>query len=262
MSPVHFISGLPRSGSTLLAAILRQNPRFHSVGMTSPVATLYAALEGAMARRNESAVFVSDEQREAMLRGVFPAYYGEAWGKQVVIDTSRAWCAKLPALTKLFPEARVVACVRDIAWIMDSFERLHRANPFQPSAIYGFETGGTVYSRTLDHLGHGGGVVGWALNALREACAGEQHDRLLLVEYEDLCKAPLATMKAVYAHLDEPWFQHDFGAVSYSGGEFDRSLGAPGLHDVRGRVEWRERKTVLPPDLFRRFANDQFWRAQ
>ena len=26
---LHFIAGLPRSGSTLLAGILRQNPRFH-----------------------------------------------------------------------------------------------------------------------------------------------------------------------------------------------------------------------------------------
>ncbi|MEG4005469.1 sulfotransferase [Microcoleus sp. Pol11C1] len=32
----YFISGLPRSGSTLLAALLRQNPRFYSA-MTSPV---------------------------------------------------------------------------------------------------------------------------------------------------------------------------------------------------------------------------------
>jgi len=32
----HFISGLPRSGSTLLAALLRQNPRFHAA-MTIPV---------------------------------------------------------------------------------------------------------------------------------------------------------------------------------------------------------------------------------
>ena len=31
----HFISGLPRSGSTLLSAILLQNPRFHA-GMSSP----------------------------------------------------------------------------------------------------------------------------------------------------------------------------------------------------------------------------------
>ncbi|WP_442939260.1 sulfotransferase [Nostoc sp.] len=27
---IHFISGLPRSGSTLLGALLRQNPRFHA----------------------------------------------------------------------------------------------------------------------------------------------------------------------------------------------------------------------------------------
>jgi len=35
---VHFISGLPRSGSTLLCALLRQNPRFSSA-VTSPVAS-------------------------------------------------------------------------------------------------------------------------------------------------------------------------------------------------------------------------------
>jgi sulfotransferase len=40
---IHFISGLPRSGSTLLAAILRQN-RFHA-GMSSPVASLFMALQ-------------------------------------------------------------------------------------------------------------------------------------------------------------------------------------------------------------------------
>ena len=34
----HFISGMPRSGSTLLAAILNQNPRFRA-GMTSPLPT-------------------------------------------------------------------------------------------------------------------------------------------------------------------------------------------------------------------------------
>ena len=39
---LHFISGLPRSGSTLLAAILRQNPRFHAA-MSSPVGSLFMA---------------------------------------------------------------------------------------------------------------------------------------------------------------------------------------------------------------------------
>lgn len=30
MESIHFVSGLPRSGSTLLAALLHQNPRFQA----------------------------------------------------------------------------------------------------------------------------------------------------------------------------------------------------------------------------------------
>jgi hypothetical protein len=56
---IHFISGLPRSGSTLLAASLRQNPRFHA-GISSPVASLFMALQAAMSRRNEAAVFIDE----------------------------------------------------------------------------------------------------------------------------------------------------------------------------------------------------------
>jgi sulfotransferase len=43
----HFISGLPRAGSTLLSAILKQRPRF-SATMTSPVAALACAIRPKM----------------------------------------------------------------------------------------------------------------------------------------------------------------------------------------------------------------------
>ena len=43
MSTIHFISGLPRSGSTLLAGLLRQNPRF-AAAMTGPVGGLSTTL--------------------------------------------------------------------------------------------------------------------------------------------------------------------------------------------------------------------------
>ncbi len=67
---IHFISGLPRSGSTLLAAILRQNPRFHA-GMTGPVGSLVDNMLRGMSMSNETAVFISDKQREALLRSIF-----------------------------------------------------------------------------------------------------------------------------------------------------------------------------------------------
>lgn len=84
---IHFISGLPRSGSTLLAAILRQNPRFHA-GMTSPVGSMYMALEGAMSRRNETAVFIEEQQRRDVLQGLFSNFYSRIHTEKLVFDTN------------------------------------------------------------------------------------------------------------------------------------------------------------------------------
>jgi sulfotransferase len=258
-SGIHFIAGLPRSGSTLLAGILRQNPRFRA-GMTSPVGAMYMALETAMSRRNETAMFIDDTQRRAVLKGLFGSYYENTAGESVIFDTNRAWCTKLPALGQLFPAARVICCVRDVGWIMDSVERLVRRNAFELSGMFGFEPGGTVYSR-VGRLASSDGTVGYALDALREAFFGEDAHHLILIEYQALTRDPARTLKTLYEMLGEPHFTHDFENVEYEADNFDVALGARGLHTVRRRVEWTERRTVLPPDLFNRFSGDMFWRA-
>lgn len=257
-SRIHFISGLPRSGSTLLAAILRQNPRFHAA-MTSPVGSMYMALEAAMSRRNETAIFIGNTQRRDILQGLFANYYRSIETEKLVFDTNRIWCAKLPALTQLFPNARTICCVRNVAWIMDSIERLVRRNAFELSALFGFEPGYTVYTR-VNRLASSEGMVGFALDALKEGFFGEQAQNLVLVEYEALARAPLSTLQHLYTVLEEPFFAHDLDNVDYAADEFDLALGAPGLHTIRRKVEWLVRQTVLPPELFRRFENDAFWR--
>ena len=152
---IHFISGLPRSGSTLLSALLRQNPRFHA-GMTGPVGSLVEAMLRNMSMGNETSIFITDAQREALLRAVFTTFYSHAPAGNVVFDTNRMWCTKLPLIAELFPQARVICCVRDMPWVFDSIERLIRTNKFQPSGIFNFEPGGTVYSR-VDGLAAPGG---------------------------------------------------------------------------------------------------------
>jgi sulfotransferase len=257
---IHFISGLPRAGSTLLAALLRQNPRFFSAGMTSPVGSFFTAMLGAMSQRNEGAVFINDEQRVRLLRGCFAAYYGDVEPGRTVFDTNRLWTTKLPALTELFPEARVICCVRNPAWVIDSIERLIRRNAFEPSGIFNFEPGGTVYSR-VDGLSGGSGMVGFAWHALREAVYGAQAGRLLLVRYETLTANPLGTLAAIYEAIGEPAFPHDPDHIEpcYDMIEFDARLGTPGLHEIRSRVRAEKRASVLPPDLFARFERDAFW---
>jgi sulfotransferase len=256
---IHFISGLPRSGSTLLAALLRQNPRFHA-GMTSPVGSLFSALLRQMSQENEAAVFIDDDQRARLLRACFEAYYADIHAEKLVFDTNRMWTTKLPALVELFPDLRVICCVRNPAWIIDSVERLTRRNKFEPSKIFNFEPGGTVYSRA-EGLSSGTGMLGFALNALREGVYGEQSDRLLLVRYETLTANPLGTLAAIYGFIDEPLFSHDPRHIEpdYAAMEFDTRLGAPGLHEIGSVVRALSRQTILPPDLFARFEADAFW---
>jgi sulfotransferase len=255
---IHFISGLPRSGSTLLSAILSQNPRFHA-GMSSPVAGMFTTLLGELSGRNEFSVFINDAQRRRVLRGLFANYYDDEVDAEVVFDTSRAWCTRLPALKTLFPEARVIACVRDTAWIVDSIERLVRDNAFQPSSIFNYQPGGTVYSRT-EGLVNGDGMVGYAYNALKEAFFGEDTGNLMLLQYDTLVNDPARALAAVYDFIGEPAVAHDFERVSFDDKGFDERAGTPGLHRVRPRVGAIERQSILPPDLFRRFENDPFWR--
>jgi sulfotransferase len=254
---LHFIAGLPRSGSTLLAAILRQNPAFHAA-MSSPVSTLFMAMQSAASRRHEESVFIDEQQKIELFRGIFNAYYHAIHPKKLVFDTNRAWCSKLPALVKIFPDAKFVCCVRNVSWILDSFERIIQSNPLDLSGMFGYDPSTTVYTRT-SRLAGSDGVVGYSLDALREAFFGPHADRLLLIDYEALVRNPEFTLRALYEFVDQPWFKHDFNSLDYQAQEFDLALGTPNLHTVRSRVEWIERNSVLPPHVFERFSNDAFW---
>jgi sulfotransferase len=254
---LHFISGLPRAGSTLLSALLKQNPRFHA-HMSGPLGTIFDALLGAMSGRSEFSLFISDAQRARILRGIFTDFYADT-AAEVVFDTSRAWCSRLPALKTLFPDAKMIVCVREIGWIIDSIERLIQKNAFQPSSIFNFQTGGTVFTRA-NGVAAPDGLVGHAYDAVKEAFYGEDAHRLLLVQYETLVSRPAEALAAIYAFIGEPGFSHEFKNIQFDAAEFDARAGTPGLHTVHPDIRAPARQTILPPDLFRRFENLSFWR--
>lgn len=254
---IHFISGLPRAGSTLLSAILKQNPRFHA-GMTGPVGSLVDGMLRTMSMNNETAIFISDAQRRAIIENIFSTFYQDMPNGDVVFDTNRVWCAKLPLLSELFPKAKVICCVRRVPWVLDSVERLIRKNTLQPSGIFNFEPGGTVYSR-VDGLAGANGMVGFAWNALREAFCGEQTACLLALTYETLTTDPAKALAAVYDFIGEKPFKHDFNNIEFDAEEFDRRIGTPGLHRVGRSIHANERRSVLPMELIRKYEGDSFW---
>jgi len=128
-STVHLISGLPRSGSTVLSALLKQNPRF-SAAVTSPVASLVGPLLQNMSGASEFAVFFNDERRRTVLKGVFDSYYAEVPADHVVFDTNSGLDRQTAAAARYLSDLpRHLLCSRDR---MD--HRQHRANAADQSA--------------------------------------------------------------------------------------------------------------------------------
>lgn len=254
----HFVTGLPRSGSTMLGGILLQNPRFHA-GMSSPLGGFVNAVMRA-ASNNEFASQITDTTIERLLGAVATAYAEDiAPEADVLFDTNRQWSAQMPLLRHFAPDAKVIACVRNPAWVMDSIETLTRRNPLRRSNLFGNDAErATVFSRT-DTMMRPDRLIGSAWNALKEAYYSDEADRLLLVEYDILCQRPRDTLKLIYDFIGEEWFEHDFDNVEYSADTFDAKLNTPGLHTVRRKVTFSPRRSVLPPDVFERLSNLAFW---
>jgi len=252
---LHLISGLPRSGSTLLSGILRQNPRFRAA-IQSPLADVFGAALRAMSAA-ESAMFITPDQRRLILSSVIESFYRHINQDLVVFDSNRSWCSILPAVAELLPSTRVICCIRSPAWILDSIERLVQANPLSVSRMFNHEIG-NVYTR-VESLATKQ-LLAPALNALRQAWHSDHANLLVAVRYDSLVKDPALVIDALYRQLGERHFEHDYSSVDYSEPDFDSRLGLPGLHTVAGPVAPRPRQTILPSDLFALY-DQQFWNA-
>jgi sulfotransferase len=255
------IAGLPRSGSTLLSAILNQNPKFYA-GISDPLNDLISTAITSFSTPGLSTQ-CTEEQRVNVLRGIIESFYADR-SDEVIFNTSRFWTSHMPLMHVLYPEAKVICCVRDIGWILDSFEQLYNKNPtINSKNMYGSGSidvnNNNVYHRADAFMGKTGGTVR-AYDSMKTAYYTEYNYKLLFVEYNDLASNPENTMRRVYDFIGEPYYNHDFSDVEVSYDEYDEAVQVKGLHKVRKKVEFVQRPTIIPPDIWERYSGLEFWR--
>lgn len=254
---MYFISGLPRSGSTLLSAILNQNPEF-TAGISDPLAGCCDAIIKAIDASAGAGSLISEDKRVAMLRALFSSYYESTkW-----FNTSRSWTSRTSLLKQLFPEFKIIVCVREIPWILDSFEQLDRKNPFTVKPLYHHTQLNSVYDRSAMLMGELNvtGYVIEPLKSLQQSLFCEEIDQILFVEYEALAKDPEKTMRKIYEFLEEDYFEHNFSDVEVSYDEFDEQAKIQGLHTTRKEVKYISRNSILPSDLWAKYEGYSFWK--
>lgn len=245
---LHFLSGIPRSGSTVLAAILNQNPMTH----VSTTSGLVHALDG-LANTWHSAGLLNqnDPERKKLaqtMRGAIDAFY-EDTDKPVIIDKGRGWPVPvvLSAMGQVLGRPpKIIATVRSVPDCMASFVRVAK-----PENIDEFMASGQL----ADHLK----AAYISLQAGYEAFP----ECFLFVEYDDLLADPQAQLDRIHEFLELPPYEYDLSNIDGSSvKEDDENLhGYAGMHDIKPKLERLHNDS--PKDLLKHhysaFCQGEFW---
>lgn len=218
------LSGLPRSGSTLLSAILSQNPEIHSEGNSAVCQLMWdmqvscetTAREQLQANRRTT-------DQDALVASIPAIYYRNVKAMHIV-DKCRSWT--LPdnmAMLRRYitDDPKVIVLTRPLDEIVASFVRLREANGWnEPEA------------GLLDPMSEPIMRSQFGVDHARATNSGE----FLFIEYADLISDTVAALNSIYEFCGFEPFTHDLDNIVNKHPEDDTVYGLKGMHDVRPTI--------------------------
>lgn len=270
MKQFYFLSGLPRSGSTLLSSILNQNPQFYA-SPNSPMCGMMVNLERSILASEQYNAWPKPHVIPKVVCGLLENYYSDI-DKPYIMDKSRVWSTKenFGTLLRNLPyDPKVILTVRSINEILASFMYMIHQNPqsisFIDQEIEALQQ--FFYYRhpdeiRCDHLMRPKGMIDECLYGIAYAMLEENRKYFHLVEYDNLINSPQETLDGIYQFLNIDNYSHDFNNIINIVPEDDKIYGLPGLHDIRPELRNRRINIAehLSPYIINKYNGLEFWR--
>ena len=246
---IYFLSGLPRSGSTLLGSILNENPEVY-VSPTSPLLDLLCLQNEALNRVREQYTFNDAIQSESIYKALPKAFYQHI-NKPHIIDKHRAWARNImPAQLHVNNDPKVICTHRPVAEVVVSFLKLINKDPnnFVDNDLKRKRMTINTENRAKELWEN------YISDPWQSLQIGLQNYKKTLhfVSYNDIIVDPVTTINSVYDFLEIERFQHQFDNISNSCSESkDAAWRLKGLHTIRPRLAKTsdDPVTVLGKDL-------------
>jgi sulfotransferase len=237
-----FMAGLPRSGSTLLSAILNQNPDVH-VGPQTDFARMMLALYHETQRSETAQSGYNPDGFFNVMKQVPSSFYFNI-NKKYIIDKNRTWGTidNIKLLELLSTDIKIICPIRPILEILASFVRLAENNPDNfidkrlgdiPAGYYRPKNDARcdllmAHSEGLEH----------DIYSLASALQPEHAHKFHFVVYQDLITNPAETMEGVYEFLGIPKHNHNFQNLRWvKMPNEDAVFGIPNMHAVGSKLK-------------------------
>lgn len=259
---LHFIVGLPRSGTTMMANILKQNPDIHGEAISS-LAGLVGAVHANWLSYDSNREYDNPEAKVGVIRGMLDGYYAHI-DRPIIIDKDRGWVSQIALLESILDRpVKMICMVRNPAEILASFEKLRRSNPqYHSLPDQSLGQGSTIAARAMFYSGPGG-ALGIAHAHVKDAVTMGFKDRLLFVDYNKFCNHPKNQTKRIYEFLELPAFDHNFKRIEQHEQYNDDAVGLKNLHKIKPTLEKSSINCVeyLGLDLYQQYDSQIFWDA-
>lgn len=227
-----FLSGLPRSGSSLLSALLSQNPNIYAEGNSALCQLMWDTSVSLQTDCREQLMANRRYTTQFEVVSALPYLYYSNAKQPIVVDKCRSWTmpANLQMITSFItPDPRIIVLTRDIDEIVESFRSLYERNGLLLQADVLMAEGSEPLMRSLDGVNYARSLDnGW----------------FLFVDYADLVEDAAGQMERIYEFICEPQFSHDFDNIVPLHTEDDSVYGLAGMHDVRPSVGLRRKEVV------------------
>ncbi len=256
-----FIIGMPRSGSTVLCAILNQHPDVY-VTPTSPLLDQLIYNQNAwndLLKMNHDKKEEYTIQRDNTTRGIINAMWQHR-SEKIIIDKCRGWGKNMPIADYLFNEKiKSVVCVRDITEIMASWLSLIRANPVNYLDPVIQNNGLEVNDETrMDEMWNG--MVKDCCDTVIEA--KKNCENLLFVDYADLTSKREKEVERITKFLDLKNHKYNLNNIINDTSDNDMiAWGFDGLHTIRKSLskESNDPREILGQKLYDKYHEYDKW---
>lgn len=263
MKQYYFLVGLPRSGNTLLASILNQNPSI-SVTANSIVPDMLWKLESEKQQNLIYKNFPDEASFNNVMLGLFDLYYKD-WKSNTIIDRSN-WgsTANLELLSKYCPnKPKFIILVRDVLEILASFIKWSTENP---KNFINHETGYASIEAKCDFLMRKDLQIVQEYNSIYNILNSPYKDDSLVIEYNDLVVDAKKQIDRIYEFLKLESFSHaytDLDQLSLNGVCYNDSVVGLNLHKVKAhgieKTNYRV-EDYLPKSVIHKYSQLNFWR--
>jgi len=266
-----FMGGLSRSGSTLLSAILQQNPNIY-VSENSPICDLTYKLNLLFDQNPQYNASPNEQGRINVLKSLIENYYYDV-KNPIIIDKFRSWGTpyNVSMIESLYTEnVKIICPVRNVLEILTSFITLLENNKNNISFVDKIikdqglcDSEKNLNDIRCDVLMNMDGGIEHQLYAIRESLSSKNKNFFHLVEYNDLIFNTKIEIEKIYDFLGIDKFTHTYDCIDYKTSSRDTEyFGVPDLHKVRQKISKtsKDPQRILSKNTIKKYSNKEFWK--